>query len=89
MTAQQLRDKFEEDLKTLQITCPHIEAEWLEHHFAPGHFSGVMVNVCRCCEKILEDKKITVGEKAVMDWEAKNEFKKSFKKKELTFEEDQ
>lgn len=55
MTAKELRDKFEADLKELQDNCEHIKSEWLEHHFAPGHFGG-MVRVCDNCEKILESR---------------------------------
>lgn len=53
MNAQQLRDKYEQDLAQLQETCEHEKAEWMEHHFAPGHFDG-MVFVCANCDKILK-----------------------------------
>lgn len=53
MTAEELRDKFEKDLKELQDACKHEESEWMEDYWAPGHYSG-MVNVCNYCEKILE-----------------------------------
>ncbi len=53
MTAKELRDKFKKDLENLQETCPHDSWEQLEYSFAPGHFTGHMVNVCIKCEKII------------------------------------
>ena len=56
MTAKQLRNKFDKDLKKLQNTCPHKKSKWMEYHWAIGHWSGTMVNVCLSCEKTLETK---------------------------------
>lgn len=53
-TAQQLRDKFEADLKSLQDTCPHTESEVMQSMWAPGHMGG-MVRVCKVCEAVLGD----------------------------------
>lgn len=53
MTAQELREKYEKDLKELQDHCPHEEYEELPYEFAPGHSYGY-VNVCKRCEKIKE-----------------------------------
>lgn len=55
MTAQQLRDKLEEDLKELQNNCIHEKSSNMEYQFAPGHSTGLMVKVCDHCEKILKD----------------------------------
>ena len=55
MTAKILRDKFEEDLKSLQDICPHVNAEWMPWAFAPGHYSQPVL-VCDVCEKVVETK---------------------------------
>lgn len=53
MTAQQLKDKYEADLKKLQDNCTHEKTTQMEYHFAPGHFSGTMVDVCDFCWKTI------------------------------------
>ncbi len=53
MTAKELREKFEYNLKKLQDSCNHENLCYLPYHFAPGHYSH-MVNVCDNCEKIIE-----------------------------------
>lgn len=53
MTAQILRDKFEEDLKALQNICPHLEVEELPYMCAPGHFAGTVI-ICKQCEKVMQ-----------------------------------
>lgn len=53
MTARELRERFEEDLKTIQMNCKHEETERMEYHWAPGHSTG-LVHVCKNCEKILD-----------------------------------
>lgn len=57
MTAQELRDKFEFELSQLQLACPHEKTEVIEYSYAPGHFTGSMVEVCKNCEKVL--RKVT------------------------------
>lgn len=54
MTAKQLREDFEKDLKWLQDNCKHVETEILDYAWAPGHFSGLVCS-CKNCEKILDN----------------------------------
>jgi len=57
VTAQQMKDKFDSDLKTLQEECPHNnQSNWMEHTYAPAHFSGFQVKQCNDCWKILQYK---------------------------------
>lgn len=51
--AQQLRDKFEEELAKLQADCLHENITEMPYSYAPGHFAG-MVNVCDECDKIIK-----------------------------------
>jgi len=55
MNAEELRAKFESDLKELQGNCKHKESEWMASEFGVGHLSG-SVKVCKFCEKVLERK---------------------------------
>lgn len=55
-TAEDLRKECEAAINSLQARCPHSKVEWMEHHFAPGHYGG-MVLVCNRCEYILENRK--------------------------------
>jgi hypothetical protein len=55
VTAQELRDKFESDLKNLQDTCLHENKEWMPYAYAPGHYSAP-VWVCTCCDKIIDQR---------------------------------
>ena len=56
-TAKSLRDKLELDLKELQAKCKHREiSEWMEQHWAIGHYSGTDVKLCNKCEKIIETR---------------------------------
>ena len=52
-SAKKLRDKFDGALAKMQRLCRHKKSSWMEYHWAPGHFDG-MVRVCDNCEKILE-----------------------------------
>lgn len=53
MTAAELRWKFQQDLEKLQKQCPHLESDWIEHYYAPGHYVG-MVKVCKNCEVLID-----------------------------------
>lgn len=53
--AQLLREEYDQKLGDLQINCEHEEKEWMPHMWAPGHFTGKNVLVCKNCEKIVED----------------------------------
>lgn len=55
MTAQELRSKFEADLKALQDSCLHEVTKVMPYMWAPGHF-GDDVEVCNKCEKIIKEK---------------------------------
>jgi hypothetical protein len=55
--AEQLRVKFDNDLKELQDKCTHESSDWMPYMWAPGHF-GLPVKVCIHCDKILEHKQI-------------------------------
>lgn len=54
MNAQQLRDKFEADLKALQDACVHPSTTECQYMWAPGHFTGNLVKVCDVCEKVIK-----------------------------------
>lgn len=57
MTAQELKDKFDSDLKQLQETCNHEDISgWLNLEWAPAHYAGVKVKVCNVCWKHIERK---------------------------------
>lgn len=51
MTAKELREKYEADLKEMQAKCAHTEqSDWIPS----GHFT-IMGRVCLICDKVLED----------------------------------
>lgn len=52
-TASELREKFNSDLIELQNNCKHENCELLDYEFAPGHFSGMKINICKICEKVV------------------------------------
>ena len=52
--AKELRDKFENELKTLQDSCPHEITEVMPYMWALGHY-GNDVEVCKNCEKIIKN----------------------------------
>lgn len=56
LSAKDIRKKCDEDIKQLQHICQHIESQWMEQCWAPGHFTGRTVRVCLNCEKTLETK---------------------------------
>lgn len=56
MTAKELKDKYENDLKELQDKCTHEKTTQMEYHWAPGHSSGRLVEVCDYCWKNLGEK---------------------------------
>lgn len=55
MTAQQLRAKFEADLKALQDKCSHEKTESMLNEISIGHYNGTVL-VCLNCEKVIEKK---------------------------------
>jgi len=77
MNVEELREKFESDLKHMQETCLHKKlSKWMDYMWAPGHF-GLPVKVCLHCGKIIKTKKsaplITKVTKVMQN--ARNEFK--------------
>jgi DNA-directed RNA polymerase subunit RPC12/RpoP len=53
-TAKELRDRYELDLEKLQNKCKHTEiSDWMEHWWAPAHYSGYTVKICNICNKIV------------------------------------
>lgn len=55
MNAQDLKDKYDADLKALQESCKHEGAMWMKYEWAPGHY-GNDVKTCPICWKHLEWK---------------------------------
>ena len=64
MTAQELRDQFDIDLKKLQEECLHLETGWAEESWAIGHMTGRQIRYCKVCEKHLEYKGSTWAQEA-------------------------
>ena len=60
ITANELRKKFEKDLKELQNICNHPKSTWAEQWWAVAHSTGNMVRVCDICEKELEKKPLDI-----------------------------
>jgi hypothetical protein len=54
---EQMRKRHEKEIETLQKKCKHKEiSDWMEYHFAIGHFSHY-VKVCKYCGKIIKEDK--------------------------------
>ena len=52
ITAKSLREKYEKELKDLQESCSHDDLSvWMDHMWAPVHYSGYQVKMCNICEK--------------------------------------
>ena len=51
MTAEELHNKYEEDLKKLQESCPHEHTQEGNEYWAPGHGTGRVVEMCLDCWK--------------------------------------
>jgi len=63
MTAKELYEKYEKDLKDLQDNCKHGDvSDWLTYYWAPGH-SNSEAKQCNICHKIMETRN---------DWESMN-----------------
>lgn len=57
MTAAELKNKYEEDLKNLQENCPHSSiSDWVDEYWAPGHSTFKKIKYCRICWKTVEEK---------------------------------
>lgn len=52
--AQELRERYEKDLKDLQEACPHKETCVLPNCWAPAHCFGE-VEVCIECDKVIKE----------------------------------
>ena len=56
MTADGIRKKAEEHIKTLQQVCQHPDTHWVQEAWAPGHMTGRVLKMCKVCEKIIETR---------------------------------
>ena len=56
LTAKEIREKCEKDIRELQKICPHLETIWAEECWAPGHFTGKKIQMCTRCEKVIENQ---------------------------------
>lgn len=53
---KQVRERHEKEIENFQSNCSHSKiSDWIEYHWAPGHFSHY-VTVCERCGKIIEEK---------------------------------
>lgn len=52
-TAKEIRDKAELDILELQKVCKHEKTTLCHESWAPGHFTGRMLEVCDACEFVL------------------------------------
>jgi len=54
-TYNQLKKKFEQDIKQLQKTCPHKKlSEWMDEWWGIGHGTGYTVKTCNKCKKVIK-----------------------------------
>jgi len=52
---KKLKQKYDADVKQLQESCPHPEiSDWMPVQWAPGHYSGYSVKLCKRCGKTLD-----------------------------------
>lgn len=57
MTAQELTDKYDSNLKALQALCIHKNVSgWINYYWAPGHATGQKVRKCNDCWMIVDIK---------------------------------
>jgi len=57
MTAKELYEKYQSDLKKLQSRCKHVkQSDWISEQWAPAHLTGYMVKVCERCNKVVDRK---------------------------------
>lgn len=54
LTAKEIRNKCENDIKELQKICEHPTSTWCIESYAPGHLTGRSLKICDVCEKTLE-----------------------------------
>ena len=60
--AQLLHEKYEQDLKDLQETCPHEQlSDWMSVMWAPGHLCNYDAQVCMECNKHIHIKHWCTG----------------------------
>ena len=58
MKAQELKHKYDADLKDLQDNiCKHENiSDWIDEYWAPAHSTGYKVKACNDCWKTIERK---------------------------------
>ena len=55
ITAKELKEKYDKDLKELQENCKHEDiTHWINSMYAPGHYGVWKVKQCNSCWKILQ-----------------------------------
>ena len=61
---EEMSKRHKKEINDLQDSCEHNSiSDWMEYHWAPGHYSHD-VKVCNTCGKIVEEKrnKFIIGE---------------------------
>lgn len=57
-TAEQLYEKYKQDLSDLQAKCTHPEvSDWIMEYWAPAHATGYDVKVCKVCNSTIDRKR--------------------------------
>ena len=57
ITQKSLYEKYEMDLKELQLNCTHKDvSDWMMEYWAPAHSTGFEVRICNVCGTICERK---------------------------------
>ena len=78
--AEELKKKYESDLRELQERCKHKDTHWCENWWAPAHPTGWEVLSCSNCWRILKRKAMcsNCGKEILLD---ENEYR------EMSYEE--
>ena len=55
-TIKEVRKRHEKEIETFRDNCPHeVISDWMQYHWAPGHYSHD-VKICDRCEKTMEER---------------------------------
>lgn len=53
---KQIRERHAKEIEDFQENCSHSNiSDWMEYHWAPGHYSH-HVKICNRCQKIMDEK---------------------------------
>lgn len=64
---KQMQERHKKEVEELQTACPHKEiSNWMEYHWAPGHYSHD-VKCCNYCGKIVEESRHRFNTEAVKE----------------------